>query len=118
MLQFIFSAAALVLAFLFVFVFPEFGQWDNLLGVTSAIAGVYGITDWRNKVSKWKNFFDSDTKLGAILIGLAVLINAAINQFGVDVPGVVQDVLLWIVAGAGAGELFGGSRDALIEGRK
>lgn len=111
MLQFLFSFLALVIAFLIVFIIPEFSQWDNVVAVIAAIAGVFGVNNWYRNLEKWKEWYNSDTLTGAIIATIAIVAVSVIQFFGLEIPGVIETVLAFIVAASG-GELLGGARDA------
>jgi hypothetical protein len=110
-MKFLFSLLALVVAFLIVFIAPEFSNWDGILAILTALAGMFGVVNWRNQFDKWKAWFESDTKLGAIIVGGVVVIVSVLQYLGVNLGESVLYIVGLILAGAGFGELISGARD-------
>lgn len=107
MLKLIASLTALVIAFLFVYIFPGSGLEETVLSLAASIAGALGLKNWRENYGIIKQWFESKTVWGAlfVVIPLIVIVVAPLVNF------VLADWLLYLltalIVGGGGTMLFG-----------
>lgn len=91
-----------------------FQYTDLIISGIASIAGVLGVTNWRNQFDQYVEWFKSKTKGGAIITAVTMIAIAVITAFNVEVPAIVLTFLKFIVVGGG-GWTFLGANDAVVK---
>lgn len=115
--QLIVSLLALVLAFVFVVIFPGSGIEATIIPIIASIAGALGVKNWRDKYAQFKTWYQSKTKLGAIVFSLPVLVLGVVLLFDIQMAEWLRNVLIGI-ATAGGIPLILGIVDAVKTNKK
>lgn len=112
MLKLIASLIALVIAFLFVYIFPGSGFEETAISLAASIAGALGLKNWRENYGTIKQWFESKTIWGALFVVIPLIIFVVVPFFGVVLPEWAVYALTALIIGGG-GTLFFGIFDAV-----
>lgn len=103
-----FSLIAFVIAFVVVYFSPvQLGYVDTAIGLIAVIAGKIGVTNWRIQYDTAVNYFKSKTIWGSLIVAVPILILILLPAFGLEIPQLFYQVLMWIISGGGALTLYG-----------
>lgn len=112
MLKLIGSLAALVIAFVFVFLFPGSGFEETLISLIASVGGALGLKSWRKNYGVIKEWFESKTVLGALIVVVPLLVLVLAPVFSWMLPGWAVYLATALIVGGG-GTLFYGIFDAV-----
>jgi len=111
--QLIFSLFALLFAGLMIFISPDgilgfLNGWESSIIIfVSAIAGQFGITNFRDTYGIVKKWYESKTKAGVLLVVIPIVVVIIIPLFGIVLPGWVMKFLFALITGGGGLTLIG-----------
>jgi len=117
-ISFIAALTSLLLAFIFVYVFPNSGGETLIVGILGTVFSYFGI-DWRLKYSEVKTWVKSKTIWGIALVFFPALA-MFILPFFIDFDSInfyghsLKDILVWVIT-AGGGTFIIGSSHAKIK---
>lgn len=117
MIKLIASILALVAAFVFVFIFPGSGFEETAISLAASIAGALGLKSWRENYGVIKQWFESKTVLGALIVVIPLLLLVLAPLFSWVLPEWAVYVATALIVGGG-GTLFYGIFDAIKENKK
>lgn len=104
--SFAFGIAALLLAFMVIFIVPDF-DYNATIGLIATIAGFLGVTSFRSQFDRAVSFFKTKTIWGAIITAVPMVIFALAGFFHFNLPHGLIEVLKYLVEVGGGWTLFG-----------
>jgi hypothetical protein len=107
MVKLIGSIAALIIAFVFTFVFPGSGFEQTLLVIAASIAGQIGLTSWRTDFDLINGWMKSKTIVGALIVIVPALICILLPFVWAAAPAWILYVLGAISVGGGGTVIVG-----------
>lgn len=112
-LKFVLAVIALAFGAVLAYVSPDIlPHWiESVISIFAAIAGVFGLNNVRDDIAKYKQWFESKTKLGAVMVVVPVLVLSASVAFGFELADTIKTILLGFIT-AGGTNIFIGFIDA------
>jgi hypothetical protein len=101
------SIAALIIAFVFTFVFPGSGFEQTLIVIAASIAGQIGLTSWRTDFDLINGWMKSKTIVGALIVVIPAIIVVLLPFVWAAAPAWVLYVLGAISVGGGGTVIVG-----------
>jgi hypothetical protein len=99
--------SAIVIAFLFVFIFPGSGIENIIIPIIGSLAGGIGLTNWRNNYGQIKDWFKSKTIWGALFSAVPVIASVVVGALNIALPGWVTTLLASLITIGGGASLIG-----------
>jgi len=106
MIQLVLSILALIAGAVFTLFVPGSSLELTVVALVTGLAGALGVTNWREKYDAAKSWFASKTKLGAILVGVAIIL-IVVLPLVVVLPAYVYTILDIVIVGGGGAALYG-----------
>lgn len=98
---------ALIVAFIFTFVFPGSGAEHIVVQVAAAVLGALGISNWRVNYGLAKEWYKDKTIVPSILVMVVIIGVTALSFFDVGLSPLVVAILQGIVVALGGVGLWG-----------
>lgn len=117
MIKLIASILALIAAFVFVFIFPGSGFEETAISLAASIAGALGLKSWRENYGIIKEWFESKTVWGALIVVVPLLVLEIAPLLNFVLAEWLTYVLTALIVGGG-GTLIYGIFDAVKENKK
>jgi len=86
MLQLVFSIIALIAAAVFGVFLPGTSFEAQAIAIVTGLAGAFGVVNWRTKFNAAKEWFQSKTVFGALIVAIPVLILTIAPMVGILIP--------------------------------
>lgn len=106
MIQLVLSLLALIAGAVFTLFVPGTGLETTIISLVGALAGAFGVTNWREKYDAAKAWFQSKSIVGAVLVALAVVAVVVLPLFTTVSPA-LSTILDIIIVGGGGTSLYG-----------
>lgn len=104
--SFVFGLFALTVAFLVIFIFPDF-EYNGIIGIVSTVAGFLGVATFRTQFESAVAFFKTKTMWGAIITAVPMVIFALVGFFEFNLPAFLAEALKYMVQIGGGWTLLG-----------
>ena len=101
------SLLALIVAFLFVFVFPGSGIENTIIPIIGALAGGLGLVNWRQKYGELKEWFKSKTIWGAILTSIPIILLTVLGFTHIVLPEWLLTFIATLITATGGTTIYG-----------
>lgn len=101
------SLLALVIAFIFVFVFPGSSMENTIIPIIGAVAGGFGLVNWRQKYSEIEAWFKSKTIGGAIITAVLLIAMTVLGLLNVALPQWVLSIIMSLISATGGTTIYG-----------